>query len=436
MNLEYLSVAEASNAIRSGSLSPLEYVQGLLARVDAVEPRVKAWTTIDREAVLAEARQLEAEAQRKQFRGPLHGIPVGVKDIFYTKNLKTTIGTSAFADFVPTYDASVVKKLRHAGAIIMGKCVTTILIFLDPGPTRNPWNTDCTPAGSSSGSAAAVAAGMCPLSLGSQTVGSVGRPGAYNGIVSIMPTQSRVNLAGAFPLAWSLDHVGAFSRSVTDMEMLMESISESPMPSPPARPGATKYRIGILKGFFFEKADAESRAGIQALAARLSDAGFQVEEVATPPVFDIHQAIIRTILRAEAATVHQDLIAAKPDAYGPKLRDLVQMGQLLDATSYIRAKRIRRHYQREMARLFENHDVLISPGAPGPAPAGMATGDAVMQAPWTLADFPTMTLPYGLSGTGLPLGIQVSAAPLHEGLLMEVTKAMEGTIGFTERPKL
>src|SRR5215471_12491917 len=210
MNLEDLSLADAAAGIRSGELSPVDYVSHLLDRIDAIEPRLQAWVTIDRKTVLSQASELEIEARKKQFRGPLHGIPVGVKDIFYTKDLKTTMGTTAFADFVPTYDASVVKKLKHAGALIMGKCVTTILVFLDPGPTRNPWNTDHTPGGSSSGSAAAVAARMCPVSIGSQTVGSVGRPGAFNGIVSLVPTQQRIDLHNAFPLAWSLDHAGAF----------------------------------------------------------------------------------------------------------------------------------------------------------------------------------------------------------------------------------
>jgi aspartyl-tRNA(Asn)/glutamyl-tRNA(Gln) amidotransferase subunit A len=436
MSLEALSLVDAASSIRNGSLSPLDYVQGLFARVDAVEPRVHAWTTIDRDAVLAEARQLELEAREKKFRGPLHGIPVGIKDIFYTKGLRTTIGTTAFADFRPDYDASVVKKLRSAGAIVMGKCVTTVLIFLDPGPTRNPWNTNHTPAGSSSGSAAAVAAGMCPASIGSQTVGSVGRPGAFNGLVSIMPTQSRVNLAGAFPLAWSLDHVGAFTRSVADMDVLLAAISDSSMSSNWSRPGGQKYRIGVVRGFFHEKAEAESRAGIDALAGKLSDAGFQVEEAALPSIFDLHQALIRTILRSEAASTHQDLILNKPEAYGPKLRDLVQMGLLIEAASYLRARRIRRHYQRDMAALFAHFDILLTPGAPGPAPAGMATGDPVMQAPWSLADFPTMTVPCGLSANGMPLGIQISAAPLHEGLLIEAAKAIEAVIGFAAKPKL
>jgi len=436
MNPEALTLVEAAGKIRDGVLSPLDYVQSLFARVDAVDPRVQAWTTIDRAGVLAEARQMETEARKKQFRGALHGIPVGVKDIFYTKDLKTTMGSTAFADFVPTYDASVVKRLKNAGAIIMGKCVTTILVFLDPGPTRNPWNTEHTPGGSSSGSAAAVAARTCPVSIGSQTVGSVGRPGAYNGVVSIMPTQSRVNMAGAFPLAWSLDHVGIFSRSVGDIEVTLECLSETPMPSHPRRVDNHKLRIGIVKEFFLDKADAETRGKIDELAGALMNAGFQVAPVSLPAIFDLHPAILRTLVRSEAASTHEQLILAKPNAYGPKLRDLVQMGELIDASTYLRARRIRKHYQRDMVRLFDHFDVLLTPGAPGPAPAGMATGDPVMQAPWTLADFPTMTLPVGLASNGLPLGIQLSAAPLHEGLLLETARAVEEVIGFKDQPRL
>src|SRR5688572_25786619 len=160
MNLETLTAAEASEAIHSGRLKPSQYVEALLERIDRIEPQIRAWTTIDRKAVLSEARLMDDEASGGQFRGPLHGVPVGIKDIFYTKNLRTTVGSSIFEDFVSTSDAAVVARLKKAGALILGKCVTTVLIFLDPGPTRNPWNTQHTPGGSSSGSAAAVAANM------------------------------------------------------------------------------------------------------------------------------------------------------------------------------------------------------------------------------------------------------------------------------------
>jgi Asp-tRNA(Asn)/Glu-tRNA(Gln) amidotransferase A subunit family amidase len=277
---------------------------------------------------------------------------------------------------------------------------------------------------------------MCPVSIGSQTVGSVGRPAAYNGVVSMMPTQSRVSMAGAFPLAWSLDHVGLFSRSASDLQPLLDCLTESSLPGHRTVP-LKKFRIGIVRGFFRDRADAESRAALDALLASLEKAGLPVDEAAMPPIFDLHQAILRTIVRSEAATVHSRLILEKPEAYGPKLRDLVQLGKLIEATDYLRAKRIRHHYQREMTRLFDHFDVLLTPAAPGPAPEGIgATGDPVMQAPWTLADFPTMTLPIGLASNGLPFGVQLSAAPLHEGLLLEIAQSIEEVIAFRAAPKL
>src|SRR5437867_1628463 len=237
-------------------LSAVEYVQACLARMDEVESKVHAWATVDREAVLAEAQQCDAEAARKQFRGPLHGVPVGVKDIFYTKGLRTTMGSPLFRDFVPREDARVVARLKQAGAIVMGKTVTTMFANLDPGPTRNPMNVEHTPGGSSSGSAAAVGARMCPVALGSQTVGSVGRPAAFCGVASIMPTQRRISLRNVWPLAWSLDHVGMMARSVEDLEIMLDVMSETPVEKP-ARP--VSCRIGVIRDFFYRHATDEAR---------------------------------------------------------------------------------------------------------------------------------------------------------------------------------
>src|SRR5438552_5670517 len=231
------------------SLSPVEYVQACFARMDEVESKVHAWVTVDREAVLAEARQCEDEARASQYRGHLHGIPIGVKDIFYTKGLRTTMGSPLFRDFVPREDARVVARLKQAGAIILGKTVTTMFANLDPGPTRNPWNVAHTPGGSSSGSAAAVAARMCPVALGTQTVGSVGRPAAFCGIPSLVPTQQRISLSRVWPLAWSLDHVGMFGRSVADLEIMLDVMAESAIEkSEPRR----AYRISVIRDFFHE----------------------------------------------------------------------------------------------------------------------------------------------------------------------------------------
>jgi len=425
---------EAAAAIRDGVLSPVEYVNSLFARIDQLDSRVQAWVTVDRDEVLAEARRSEAEAQKKQFRGPLHGIPVGIKDIFYTRNLRTTMGSMLFENFIPGYDARAVTRLKEAGAIVLGKTVTTVFANLDPGPTRNPWNLAHTPGGSSSGSAAAVAARMCPGAIGSQTLGSVGRPAAFNGIVSLVPTRERISLAGVFPLAWSLDHVGMFGRSVADVKIMLDAMTEFPVQK---QSRGSAFRIGVVRGFFYENATSEARSLNDALGNTLANSGFVVEEAQLPAIFDLAQPILRTILRSEVASVHEQLFRAHPESYREKLRALVETGMLLDARQYLRARRIRRQYRRDMARLFEKFDGLMTPAATGTAPKGIgSTGDPVMNAPWTLADFPTMTLPHALGSNGLPIGVQFSSPPLQEGLLLEMGKAIESVVAFRASPSL
>jgi aspartyl-tRNA(Asn)/glutamyl-tRNA(Gln) amidotransferase subunit A len=432
--LSELSLRDAASAIRGRSLSPIEYAEALLARIEQVDPHVQAWVTVDRAAVIAEARVCDREARNDQFRGPLHGVPLGIKDIFYTKGLRTTIGASIFANFVPDRDAHVVANLKRAGAIVLGKTVTTLFANLDPGPTRNPWNLAHTPGGSSSGSAAAVAARMCAAAIGSQTVGSVGRPAAFNGIVSLVPQQRRIGLEGVFPLAWSLDHVGVFARSVADVELMYGAAADVREESVPiTRRGP--LRVGLIRDFFYENATPEARSLTDALANKLAGSGFEIEEARLPAIFDLAQSTLRTILRSETASIHEQLFREHPEAYGPKIRALVETGMLIDASDYLRARRMRRRYQREMAALFEGFDVLMTPAARGTAPEGIGTtGDPVMNGPWTLADFPTMTLPHALGANGLPLGVQLSAPPGQEALLFEVARSMETLIGFTARP--
>jgi aspartyl-tRNA(Asn)/glutamyl-tRNA(Gln) amidotransferase subunit A len=390
---------------------------------------------VDREAVLAEARKCEAEAAAKQFRGPLHGVPIGVKDIYYTKGMRTSMGSESFRDFVPDRDAAVVTKLKRAGAIILGKTVTTVFVFLDPGPTRNPWNLAHTPGGSSSGSAAAVAARMCAGSIGSQTVGSVGRPAAYNGLVSLMPTQAHVSMKNVFPLSWPLDHAGIFGRSVADVKLQLDAIAEAPIPVPPLK---RPIRIGVIRGFFYENATPETQTLQDRFLQQLaSKPGFQVGDASLPPAFALYTPILRTILRADVAAVHERLFPAHPTAYGPILRQLIETGMLVGAGDYLQARRLRRHFQRELTRLFDDFDVLLTPAAPGPAPEGIgATGSAVMNGPWTLADFPTTTIPYALASNGLPLGIQLSTPCMADGTLLNIAGAIEEVAAFSHRPNL
>ena len=433
MNPASLTLTAAAQAIRDGSLSPVEYVKALFARMDQVEARVRAWVTVDHEAVLAEARQCEDEARRKQFRGPLHGIPIVVKDLFYTKGLRTTAGSEVFRDFVPDKDARAVERVKTAGAIILGKTVTTMFANLDPGPTRNPWNLAHTPGGSSSGSAAAVAARMCPVAIGSQTIGSVGRPAAFCGVSSLVPAQRRIGLSRTWPLAWSLDHVGILGRSVEDLKIMLDAMSESVV----ERSNVPKtYRIGVIRDFFYQHATREAQSLNDRLANKLADAGFRIEETRLPEIFRAAPATLRTIIRAETASVHEQIFPANRQKYGPKIRAVVETGMLITGSDYVRARRIRRKYQSEMAKLFETFDALMTPAAPGTAPDTSTTGDPVMNGPWTLADFPTMTLPHTLGANGLPIGVQLSGPPFREGLLLELAKAVETVIGFDSLPPI
>jgi len=434
MKPEDLSLSEAAAAVRRCSLSSVDYVEALFRVMDRIESRIEAWVTVDREGVLSEARTCEAEARNGHIRGPLHGVPVGIKDIFYTNGLRTTMGSVIFKDFAPDCDARAVTKLRQAGAIVLGKTVTTVFANLDPGPTRNPWNLEHTPGGSSSGSAAAVAARMCPAAIGTQTVGSVGRPAAFCGVVSLVPSQHRISLRHVFPLAWSLDHVGIFARSVADIEVMLEAMAESPVEPSDVR---APLRIGVVREFFYENAMQEARSLNDRLADRLASEGFVVEEAALPAIFDLQQAILRTILRVETSSIHERLFAEHAETYGPKLRALIETGMLIDASDYVRALRLRSRYQREMAKLFEKFDVLMTPPARGVAPAGIgATGDPVMNGPGTLTDFPTMTLPHALSTDGLPIGVQLTGPPLQERSLLEIAKQIEAIVNFSARPHL
>jgi aspartyl-tRNA(Asn)/glutamyl-tRNA(Gln) amidotransferase subunit A len=426
MSLEDLTLVQAASEIRSRRLSPVDYLNALLAQIDRVEPDVRAWVTLDRENARTEATACEMEARSGRFRGPLHGVPVGLKDIFCTKNLRTTAGARFLQNFVPDHDAEAVTRLRHAGAIILGKTVTTEFATFDPGPTRNPRNLSHTPGGSSSGSAAAVAARMCPGATGTQTVASIGRPAAYCGVVGFMPTQSRVSRAGVFPVAWSLDHIGGFGRCVADAQLLLEVLcGENISWNPPRSP----LRVGVIRGLFVEKATSEARSLHEAFLKKLDTSPFTLTEVSLPAIFEIQASILMTIMRAEVSAAHTDFFDNNSTSYSHKLRALVETGMLVDSRSYLRALRLRKLYQRDMARLFERFDVLVTPGATGTAPEGLgSTGDPAFTGPWALADFPTLTIPSATASNGLPVAIQISAAPMQEGTLFSAGKIIEDRI--------
>lgn len=432
MNLENLTLSEVAGLIRDRSISPVEYVQALLTRIERIDAHIKAWVTVDGEGALKEAKACESEAVHGNFRGPLHGIPIGVKDIIYTRGIRTTLGSPLFKDFIPRSDAISVANLKRQGAIILGKTVTTEFATFDPGPTHNPWNLRHTPGGSSSGSAAAVAARMAPGTLGSQTVGSIGRPAAYCGITGLMPTQARVSRKGVFPVGWSLDHVGCFGRSTADLKLLFEGLSLEQADAPPLN---RRLKLGVVQEFFYSNASPEARLMHEEIVRNIQSAGVEVQEVGLPEIFDIQSAILMTIMRAEMASAHNEIHRNNSESYKAKLRGLVETGMLLDAGSYLNARRLRRIYQTEMSQLFDHCDLLISLGAKDTAPEGLGyTGDPAFSGPWTLADFPTITLPHSLAANGMPVAIQLSAPPMQEPLLFHGARIVEEILGFSHTP--
>jgi aspartyl-tRNA(Asn)/glutamyl-tRNA(Gln) amidotransferase subunit A len=404
---EGLGVAEAARRIRDGLLSPVALVEACLARIERVDPEVQAWVHVDAEGALAAARALEREARAGKVRGPLHGVPAGIKDVFHVAGMPTRAGAATFAHTIPAADAAAVARLRAAGAVILGKTHTTQFAFRDPAPTRNPWNPAHTPGGSSSGSAAAVAARLVPLALGTQTVGSVLRPAAYCGVVGFKGTHGLVPIDGVIPLAWSFDHVGVFARSVEDASLAHAALvvggaAASPLGRPP--------RLALAPELLRAAGD-EVAAGVSHAADAFARAGASVVEVKLPASYAALAAAGQTVVQAEAATYHEPSFRLHADAFGPGIRAAVEAGLQHSATAYIRANRARLQFRADVMPLLAAHDALLGPVAPTTAPAGLAsTGDASLCAPWSWAGAPSASLPSGLSPAGLPYAIQLTRA--------------------------
>jgi aspartyl-tRNA(Asn)/glutamyl-tRNA(Gln) amidotransferase subunit A len=428
-----LTVAEASQLIRKGKLTPTRLLESTLKRIDALEPTLEAWVTMDLERALSDAETLTKEAQEGAFRSPLHGIPVGIKDIFFTQGLRTTMGSPIYADHVPDYDAETVTTLREAGAVIPGKTETTEFAAYDSAPTRNPWNTEHTPGGSSSGSAAAVSSGMCPAALGSQTGGSVIRPAAFCGVVGLKPTYDLLSRRGVFPLAWSLDHVGFFTRTVEDATIMLDVLSgvehsPGPDPEPP--------KLGLLRGYYQETADEAVWEGLMDAAGRLEAAGAEVMELQLPRSFKYAHSAHSIIFSAEAASVHEEGFRKNPESYKPKMRSHVAAGLLIPSPAYIRAKRIRGIFGMEARDLLGEADFLLTPSSVTPALKGLgSTGDPAFNAPWSFCGFPAITVPSGFTGDGLPLGLQLTSLPYGEESLLSAAGWCEKILGFPREPR-
>jgi Asp-tRNA(Asn)/Glu-tRNA(Gln) amidotransferase A subunit family amidase len=431
-DLHALGATAAAARIREGALSPVALVEALFARIKSVESRVEAWVHLDETGARAVATELDAEVRRKQIRGALHGVPVGVKDIFHVAGMPTRAGSRVLSDEPnPAADATSVARLRAAGAIVLGKTHTTEFAFRDPAPTRNPWNREHTPGGSSSGSAAAVAARMIPLALGSQTVGSVLRPAAYCGVVGLKPTHGLVPADGVIPLAWSLDHVGVFARSVADAALVLTVLADRAVAIEPVR----APRLAVASELV-ERADADVAAQVSAAVAAFARAGASIAQVKLPASFaGLHEAGQR-VLEAEAAAYHEPALGRRRADFGASIRELAEIGLAQPAPVYVRANRARLAFRADVMPLLAGYDALISPTAPATAPAGLKwTGDASLCAPWSSAGTPSISLPSGVDRNGLPHAVQLTAAAGAETRLLSVASWCETVLAFSATPR-
>ncbi|MBI4497741.1 MAG: amidase [Chloroflexi bacterium] len=442
-----LTATEAVERLRRRELSPVELVTSLLERIDALEPDIQAWETVDREGALAAARRCE-DVLAQGTGGMLCGLPVGIKDIFLTAGLPTTADFAPYRDrdLAPQQDATAVARLRAAGAIILGKTVTTQFAFSDPARTRNPWNPNHTPGGSSAGSGAAVAARMVPAALGTQTAGSTLRPAAYCGVVGLKPSYGRISRWGVLPLSWSLDHVGIIVRTVADAALLLQALAGyDARDTGSARRQVPDYlaalaaegpapRLGLVRDFM-DAAAPESRAHVATVAARLEASGAAIREIRLPlPLPDV-LAVQQAIMQVEAAAVHAHLLTQHPESYRPKLRAYAEVGQLIPGPVYVHAQRLRRRIREGVLKGLRGLDGLIMPTISDAAPDPSTTGDRTFQAVWTLLGLPAISLPTGLSAAGLPLATQLVARPFQEATLLGAAHWCAAALGTLPPPR-
>jgi aspartyl-tRNA(Asn)/glutamyl-tRNA(Gln) amidotransferase subunit A len=438
--LHDLTAAQAADLIRRREISSLELAEALLARIARLDPALRSFVTVDADGARAAAKAADA----RPAAGLLHGVPFAAKDIYDAEGLPTTAGYAPLAGNVAKADAFSVARMKAAGAVLIGKTVTTQFASGDPSPTRNPWRADRTPGGSSSGSGAAVAARLVPIALGTQTGGSILRPAAYNGVVGLKPTYGRVSRQGIVPLSWTLDHAGPIARSVEDAALALEvlgghdardprSLQAEPFRASAASAALPRPRLGLLADFV-DRAEAPVRAHVLDVEARLRDAGATVAELRLRSPLDLHFAVHRLTMQAEAAAVHAGWIARDRQHYSPRIRGEAMVGQLLPGWVYLQAQRLRRRLAAEAEQLAADVDLFLLPTASNVAPAPDTTGDPSFQSPWSLIGWPSISLPSGRSADGLPFAVQLVARRLDEATLLRGARRVEEVLAFDGRP--
>jgi aspartyl-tRNA(Asn)/glutamyl-tRNA(Gln) amidotransferase subunit A len=454
--IAYATIAELGARYRKRDLSPVEVTQALLARIEKLDPILHAFVTLTADTALAEARAAE-EALRRGDARPLLGIPVAHKDIYLTRGVRTTGGSALLADWIPDEDATCVQRWRAAGTVQLGKLITHEFAFglQFPGhrfpPARNPWNLDHIPGGSSSGSGAALAAGLVTGATGSDTGGSIRGPAAFCGIVGLKPTYGRSSRAGVLTLSWTLDHTGPMARTVQDCAFLLQPLAGyDPADPASSRAPVDDYlaplgrdvrglKIGVPRAYFLEEVDAEVARAFEEALETLRGLGAEVRDVQIPSLRGVHSFLL--ILMAEAYAYHERDLREHPELYGDVLRERILTGALVTASEYTQAQRIRSEICRETAAVLKTVDVLASPTALKPATAFAQALDPEFafpksnMAPFNLTGLPTLALPCGFSSSGLPLSFQLSGRPFEEGTVLRAGHAYEqATTWHTRRP--
>jgi aspartyl-tRNA(Asn)/glutamyl-tRNA(Gln) amidotransferase subunit A len=439
------TIHEAAERIRAGTTSPLDLLDICLANIDRYEDRVHAWVFVDREGAREEAQRLTDEVKRGRVRGPLHGIPIAVKDIFDVCNWPTAAGSKLWANSIARHDSMAVAGLRQAGAVFLGKTVTTQYASFDPPVTRNPWNLERTPGGSSSGSAAALACSMCLGALGSQTGGSITRPASYCGVAGIKPTYGRVSCAGVVPLAHSMDHPGPMARSVFDLAIMLQAIAGLDLHCSAGSPrlvpdyvvrlkgGNSPPRLGIVRGLFLDLAEKSVQDMMDQTARAFGQRGAKLVDLALPASFSEVIARHRAVMAVEAAAFHRTRLVQHPEDYAPKITALLQEGLSCPAPEYADCKTHQLQLTRHMECFLREVDALLVPATTGPAPDAGTTGDPAFNSPWSYVGFPTVSLPSAWTPDGLPLAIQLVGVPWTEAELLAVAAWCEETLRVEQR---
>jgi aspartyl-tRNA(Asn)/glutamyl-tRNA(Gln) amidotransferase subunit A len=462
--MTHLTIEDLAGAIRQRKLSPVEAVEDCLGRIRRLDERLHAFITVDPEGALRSAKALEVEAAAGRWRGPLHGVPLAFKDLCHLRGLPTSCGTRTKEYFVTPHDCTAASRLVAAGAVTLGKLNMTELAMgpfgdnAHHGHVQNPWHEGHVSGGSSSGSGAAVAAGLCLGALGSDTGGSIRLPAACCGVVGLKPTYGRVSRAGVMPLSWSNDHVGPLSRTVRDAALLLGIIagrdphdatsSRRPVPDYLAGidEGIAGLRVAVPANFFLQGLDPAMESGVREALRTLEGRGARVEEIRVPDPQTMND-VCNVISRCESAAVHARLYRERPEEIQPVVRARLALGFRIPAHDYLQALRLRARLTREFLReVFAEVDVLAAPVIPEPAPAlshaieGAPDELALRQArfarltrPFNGLGLPALSVPCGVSKTGLPLAFQIVGRPFDEATVLRVGRAYEEAAGWRRR---